>query len=160
MIHLHSVSEHKRRYMIRNYTQILKNLRNAIVGFFGLRNEFVIVQGNKKRNTQMPCPSMWPKQFWLVQNGFGWSKMVLVWQNWFGLDHNDLATTKMKWSRPKWIGQVKMWFILVENHNLDLTNSFLLWPFHFGRDQIIIVKSKSIWSDQNHFGPTKTVFVT
>ena len=37
---------------IRNYTQILENLRNTIVGFFGLRNEFVNVQGNKKRNTQ------------------------------------------------------------------------------------------------------------
>ena len=48
---IHSVSEHKKRY-IRNYTQILENLRNAIVGFFGLRNEFVNVQGNKKRNTQ------------------------------------------------------------------------------------------------------------
>ena len=52
MMHLHSVLEHKRRYMIRNYTQILKNLRNAIVGFFGLRNKFASVQGYKKRNTQ------------------------------------------------------------------------------------------------------------
>ena len=48
---LHSVSEYKKRY-IRNYAQILKNLRNPIVDFFGLRNEFVNVQGNKKRNTQ------------------------------------------------------------------------------------------------------------
>ena len=38
--------------MIRNYTQILKNLRNAIVGFFGLRNKFLNVQGKKIRNTQ------------------------------------------------------------------------------------------------------------
>ena len=30
-------------------------------------------------------------------------------------------------------------------------------PSQFGRDQIIMVMSKSIWSDQNHFGPTKTV---
>ena len=36
-----------------------------------------------------------------------------------------------------------MWFILVENHDLELTNSFWSWPFHFGRDQIIMVKSKS-----------------
>ena len=50
-IQLHSVSEHKKRY-IRNYTQILESLRNTIVFFFGLRNEFVNVQGNKKRNTQ------------------------------------------------------------------------------------------------------------
>ena len=94
------------------------------------------------------------------QNSFGRSKMVLVWPNWFGLDHNDLVMTKMKWSWPKWIGQVQIWFILVENHDLDLTNSFWLWPFRFGRDQIIMVKSKSIWADQNHFGSTKTVLVT
>ena len=37
---------------------------------------------------------------------------------------------------------------------------FWLWPFHFGHNQIIMVKSKSIWSDQNHFGLTKTVLVT
>ena len=45
------MSEHKKQYK-RKYTQILENLRNAIVGFFGLRNEFVNIQGNKKRNTQ------------------------------------------------------------------------------------------------------------
>ena len=33
---------------------------------------------------------------------------------------------------------------------MDLTNSFWSWPFHFGCDQIIMVKSKSIWWDQNH----------
>ena len=48
---IHSVLEHKKWY-IRNYTQVLENLRNAIVGLFGLRNEFVNVQRNKKRNTQ------------------------------------------------------------------------------------------------------------
>ena len=48
---LHSVSEYKKRY-IRNSTQILENLRNAVVGFFGLRNKFVKVQWNKKRSTQ------------------------------------------------------------------------------------------------------------
>ena len=37
---------------IRNYTQILENLRKAIVGCFGLRNKFENVQGNKKLNTQ------------------------------------------------------------------------------------------------------------
>ena len=30
----------------------MENLRNAIVGFFCLMNEFASVQGNKKRNTQ------------------------------------------------------------------------------------------------------------
>ena len=84
------------------------------------------------------------------QNSFGQSKMVLVWPNWFGLDHNDLVTTKIKGSQPKWIGQVQMWFILAENHNLDQTNSFWSWPFHFGHDQII-------WSSPNQFGQTKTI---
>ena len=91
------------------------------------------------------------------QNSFGRSKLVLVWPNWFWLDHNDLVTTKMKWSRPKWIGQVQMWFILVENHNLDLTNSFWSWPFHFGRDHFILVVTKSLWSSPNQFGQTKTI---
>ena len=51
LIHLHSVLENKKR-QIRNYIHILENLRNAIVFFFGLRNELFNVQGNKKRNTQ------------------------------------------------------------------------------------------------------------
>ena len=50
-MYVHSVSEYKKRY-IRNSTQILENLRNAVVGFFGLRNFFVNVQRNKKRSTQ------------------------------------------------------------------------------------------------------------
>ena len=48
---INSVSEYKKWY-IRNSTQILENLRNALVGFFGLRNKFASVQGTKKRNTQ------------------------------------------------------------------------------------------------------------
>ena len=80
---------------------------------------------------------MWPKQFWSVQN--------------------DLVLTIMKWSQPKWIVQVKMCYILVENHNLDLTNSFWSWPFHFGRDHFILVMTKSLWSSPNQFGQTKTI---
>ena len=85
------------------------------------------------------------------QNSFGRSKMVLVWPNWFGLDHNDLVTTKMKWSRPKWNGHdqnelviSKLWFSTKMNH-------IWTWPFHFGHDQTIMVKSKSILTDQNCF---------
>ena len=76
---------------------------------------------------------MWPKQFWSVQNGFGQNQI-------------DLDLTIMIWSRPKWNGHDQ--------------NELVRSKFHFGRDQIIMVKSKSIWSDQNHFGPTKTVLVT
>ena len=86
------------------------------------------------------------------QNSFGQSKMVLVWPNWFELDHNDLVTTKMKWSGPKWIGQDQMWFILVENHNLYLTNSFWSRPNHYGQVEINSVKPKPFWTDQYHFG--------
>jgi hypothetical protein len=85
------------------------------------------------------------------------TKTVLVDPKWFWSDQIDLDLTIMIWSRPKWIGQVQMWFILAENHNLDPTNSFSSWLFHFGGDQIIMVKSKSIWSYQNHFGHTKTI---
>ena len=94
------------------------------------------------------------------------TKTVLVGPKWFWSDQIDLDLTIMIWSWPKWNeqnqnGQVQIWFILVENHNLDLTsNSFWSWPFYFGRDQIIITKSKSIWSDNNHLGLTKTVLVT
>ena len=82
---------------------------------------------------------MWPKQFWSVQNGF-------VLTNWFGLGHKDLVSNKMKWSQPKWIGQVQIVIFYQNESHLDLTNSFRSWPFHFVRDQIIMVKSISIWS--------------
>ena len=101
------------------------------------------------------------------QTSFGRSKMVLVWPNLFGLDHNDLVKTKMKWSRPKWISQVQIvinfgrksqvgpdQFILVG------TISFWLGPFHFGWDHFILVMTKSLWSSLNQFGLTKTVLVT
>ena len=29
--------------------------------------------------TLMPCPSMWPKQFWSVQNGIGLTKLIWTW---------------------------------------------------------------------------------
>ena len=43
-----------------------------------------------------------------------------------------------------------MWFSTKMNQYLDQTNPFWSWPFHFGCDQIIMVKSKKIWSDGNH----------
>ena len=80
------------------------------------------------------------------------TKTVLVGPNWFGLDHNDLVSTKMKWSRPKWIGQVQIVIFYQNESHLDLTNSFWSWPFHFGRDQINLVRPKPFWTDQNCFG--------
>ena len=72
------------------------------------------------------------------QNSFGWSNMVLVWPNWFGLDHNDDV------------------ILLVKNHNLDLTNSlFWSWPYHYGQVQINLVRPKPFWT-----APTKSVLVT
>ena len=67
--------------------------------------------------------------------------------NLFGLDHNDLDTTKMKWSRPKWIGQVQ----IVINFGRKS---------QFGPDPFILVVTKSLWSSPNKFGQTKTVLVT
>ena len=52
---------------------------------------------------------------------------------------------------PKWFWS-KLWFILVENHNFDLTNSFWSWPNHHGQAQINLVRSKPFWTDQNCFG--------
>ena len=88
------------------------------------------------------------------------TKTILVGPKWFWSDQVDLDLSIMIWSQSKWNGhdqnelvRSKSWFSTKMNH-------IWTWPFHFGRDQIIMVKSKSIWSDQNHFGPTKTVLVT
>ena len=62
------------------------------------------------------------------QNSFGRSKMVLVRPNWFGLNLSDLVTTKMKWSQPKWIGQIQIVIFYHNESHLDLTNSFWSWP--------------------------------
>ena len=61
------------------------------------------------------------------QNSFGWSKMVLVWPNWFGLDHNDLVTTKMNWSGPNvvYFGRKSQF-----------------GPDHYGQVQINLVRRK------------------
>ena len=139
------ISRREKRYKLsKNYFIYQKTSSNLIV---------------KKRNYMYV---IWFFRTLQVTNALSFyvTKTVLVGPKWFWFVQIDLDLTIMIWSQPKWIGQVQMWFILVENHNLDLTNSFWLWPFHFGRDQIIMVKSKSIWSDQNHFGPTKTVLVT
>ena len=80
------------------------------------------------------------------QNSFGRSKMVLVWPNWFGLDHNDLVTTKMKWSRPKWIGQVQIMIFYQNESHLVVTK--LLWssPNWFGQTKTILDRPKQFWS--------------
>ena len=90
----------------------------------------------------LPCPSMWPKQFWSAQIDLDLTIMIWSWPKCNGPNQNELV-----WSN--------LWFSTKINHNLDLTNSFWLWPFHFGRNQIIMVKSKSIWTDQNCFGHIK-----
>ena len=78
--------------------------------------------------------------------------MVLVWPNWFGLDHNDLVSTKMNWSGPncdflpKWITFGPDQFIFV------VTISFWSWPNHYVQVQINLVRPKPYWTDQNCFG--------
>ena len=88
-------------------------------------------------NSLMPCPSMWPKQFWS--------------------DQIDLDLTLMIWSRPKWNGQdqnelvrSKLWFSTKMNH-------IWTWPIHFGPDHFILVVTKSLRSSPNQFGQTKTI---
>ena len=61
-----------------------------------------------------------------------------MWPNWFGLYQNELVRSKL-------------WFSTKINH-------IWTWPIHFGRDQIIMVKSKSIWSDQNDFWINQNCF--
>ena len=57
---------------------------------------------------------------------------------------------------------LKFYFLLVSfsGHCLLFLACLVAASIHFGRDQIIMVKFRSIWSHQNHFGPTKTVLVT
>ena len=83
------------------------------------------------------------------------TKTVLVGPKWFWSDQIDLDLTIMIWSQPKWNGhhqnelvRSKLWFMLVENHNLVLTNSFWSWPNHYGQVQINLVRPKPFWTDQ------------
>ena len=50
------------------------------------------------------------------------TKTVLVGPKWFWSDRIDLVSTKMKWSRPEWIGQVQIVIFYQNVSHLDLTN--------------------------------------
>ena len=112
----------------------------------------ISVRKSKLQGILMHCPSMWPKQFWLVQNGFGLTKLIWTWPEWFGHDQNEMVRTKMNWSGPncdflpKWITFGPDQFILV------VTISFWSWPNHYGQVQINLVRPKPFWTDQNCFG--------
>ena len=87
------------------------------------------------------------------------TKTVLVGPNRFGLDHNDLLSTKMKWSRPKWIGQVQI-VIFYQNESQFGPEQFIfvgLFHFgceknHYGQVQINFARPKLFWTNQNCFG--------
>ena len=109
-----------------------------------LNHYWYAIHRSCKKRCSMPCPSMWPKQFWSVQNGFGLTKLI--------------------WSRPKWIGQVQIvifyqyesqfgpdQFILVITISLWLCDQLWLWPNHYGQVQINLVRPKPFWTDQNCF---------
>ena len=87
-----------------------------------------------------------PKWFWSDQIDLDLTIMIWLWQN-------EMVTTKMNWSGPNVIHFGRKSQFGPEQFILVVTISFC-------HNQIIMVKSKSIWSDQNHFGPTKTVVVT
>ena len=172
-IALHSLVISQKR-VLKNLSQKFVRLRWSFNGQFNDVQEvsfvvFSIPRGHWSQldskiwlwSFEMTCKIIGP--FCLVllsdQNSFGRSKMVLVWLNWFGLDHNELVMTKMKWSRPKWICQVQIvihfsrksqfgpdQFILVA------TISFWSWPNHYGQVQINLVRPKPFCTDQNCFG--------
>ena len=85
----------------------------------------------------MACPSMWPKLFWSVKNGFGLTKLNWTWPKWNGRNQYELV-----WS--------KLWFSTKINH-------IWTWTIHFGRNNFILVVTKSLWSSPNQFGQTKTI---
>ena len=92
----------------------------------------------------MPCPSMWPKQFWSVQIGFGLTKLLWTWPKWIGHHQNELVGSKLD-----------LWYI-----SFWLKKTIWTRPIHFSRDQFILVVTKSLWSGPNQCGQTKTVLVT
>ena len=80
------------------------------------------------------------------------TKMVLVWPNWFGLDHNDLVTTKINWSGPNVIHFGRKSQFVPDQFILVVIISFWSWPNHYGQVQINLVRPKPFWTDQNCFG--------
>ena len=94
-----------------NYVCILSTLPGEHKTNFCLACKKLIVQNYWQIQLLMPYPSMCPKQFW-------WSKI-------------DLDLTTMIWLRPKSNGRDQnelVQIVCVENHNLDLTNSFWSQP--------------------------------
>ena len=98
----------------------------------------------------MPCPSMWPKQFWLVQNGFGLTRLIWTWPWWFGHDQNELVTTKLSKVQIVIFYQNESQFG-PDQFILFVTISLWLWPNHYGQVQINLVRPKPFWTDQNCF---------
>ena len=87
----------------------------------------------------MPCPSMWPKQFWSDQIDMDLTIMIWLWPKWIGHNQNDLVGSKLV-------------LLIYHSSNLDLTNSFWSWPNHYGQVQINLVRPKPFWTNQNCFG--------
>ena len=86
------------------------------------------------------------------QNSFGRSKIVLVWPNWFGLDHNDLVTTKMNWSGLNVIHFGRKSQFGPDQFILVVTNSFWSRTNQHGQVQISLVRPKPFVTDQNYLG--------
>ena len=97
-------------------------------------------------------PNNWCLVLLCDQNSFGRSKMVLVWPNWFGLNHNDLVTTKMNWSGPNVIHFGRKSQFGPDQFILVVTISFWSRTNHYGQVQINLVRRKPFWNDQNCFG--------
>ena len=76
----------------------------------------------------------------------------MPWPNWFGLDHNDLAMTKINWLGPNMIHFGRKSQFGPDQFILVVTISFWLRPNHYGQVQINLVRPKPFWTDQNCFG--------
>ena len=66
-----------------------------------------------------------------------------------------MVTTKTNWSGQNVIHCGRKSQFGPDQFILVVTVSFWLWPNHYGQVQINLVKSKSIWSDQNHLDRPK-----
>ena len=94
----------------------------------------------------MPCPSMWPKQFWSVQNDFGPTKLIWSRPKWNGRDQNEMVTTKMNWSGPFVIHFCRKSPFGPDQFILVMTISFWSWPNHYSQVQINLVRPNQFWT--------------
>ena len=84
------------------------------------------------QNALMPCSSISPKSFWIVQIVF--------------------VVPKSLWLGPNHFGQVQIRLFWTNFYNLDLSKMIWIRPKRIEPTQNDWCSTKMIWTIQNHFG--------